>query len=41
MAQGPVDLSEQQVREVGAERAPAGEIECAAAQPLTDVVAVM
>jgi hypothetical protein len=41
VAQGPVDLPEHHVREVGVERAPTGELECAAAQPLTDAVAVI
>ena len=41
MAQGPVDLAEQHVRQVGAERAPAGELERAAADPVTDAGAVI
>ena len=41
VVQGPVGLPEHHVREVGIERVPVGEFECAAAQPLTDVVAVI
>jgi hypothetical protein len=41
VAQGPVDLPQHHVREVGVECAPVGQLECAAAQPLTDVVAVI